>query len=380
MGQGFDRAEHAARWERAQAAMQARGLDALLLTTEPEFRYFAGFHTRFWESPTRPWYLILPAEGAPVAVIPEIGAPLMARGPVADIRTWPAPDYEDDGLALLAETLRERVPRGGRIAVPDGRETHVRMPFSTLTDLRRRLGARRIVGDGGLVAGLRAIKSAGEIEKIRAACAVAARAFDRLPEAVRIGDPLATIFRRFQALCLEEGADFVPYLAGAAGPGGYADVISPATEAPLAPGDVLMLDTGCLRDGYFCDFDRNFSAGPASAALAAAHARLLDATEAGFAAMRPGARACDVWQAMARVLDAPRTGRLGHGLGLQLTEGLSLHADDRTRLKPGMVLTLEPVLATGAGRILVHEEVVALGAAGPEFLTPFRRAPLPVIG
>jgi Xaa-Pro aminopeptidase len=73
------------------------------------------------------------------------------------------------------------------------------------------------------------------------------------------------VFRRFQMLCLEEGADWVPYLAGAAGQGGYFDVISPATDAPLAPGDVLMLDTGAIRDGYFCDFDRNYSVGRAVA-------------------------------------------------------------------------------------------------------------------
>jgi len=43
--------------------MARHGLGALLLTTEPEVRYFSGFLTRFWESPTRPWFLLVPAEG-----------------------------------------------------------------------------------------------------------------------------------------------------------------------------------------------------------------------------------------------------------------------------------------------------------------------------
>ena len=51
---GFADEEFAARLDRAQAMMAASGLDALFLTTEPEIRYFTGYLTRFWESPTRP--------------------------------------------------------------------------------------------------------------------------------------------------------------------------------------------------------------------------------------------------------------------------------------------------------------------------------------
>ena len=86
--------------ERPKIASQATGssrLDALLVTTEPELRYFSGFQSQFWESPTRPWFLIVPRDGRPVAVIPEIGAAGMAETWVEDIRTWPAPQPEDDG-------------------------------------------------------------------------------------------------------------------------------------------------------------------------------------------------------------------------------------------------------------------------------------------
>jgi putative spermidine/putrescine transport system permease protein len=75
-GRGFDRSEFEARTARAQALMADHGLAALLLTTEPEVRYFTGYLTRFWESPARPWFLLVPASGAPIAVIPSIGAVL----------------------------------------------------------------------------------------------------------------------------------------------------------------------------------------------------------------------------------------------------------------------------------------------------------------
>ena len=75
---GFPEEEFASRCAAAQAAMARRGVDAMLFASEPEIRYFAGFMTPFWKSPTRPWFLVLPLMGRPVAIIPTIGVPLMS--------------------------------------------------------------------------------------------------------------------------------------------------------------------------------------------------------------------------------------------------------------------------------------------------------------
>jgi len=141
-----------------------------------------------------------------------------------------------------------------------------------------------------------------------------------------------------------------------------------------------MLDTGAVRGGYFCDYDRNFAIGRATARQQAAHARLIDATHAGLEAARPGRRACDIWRAMAGIAGGgEEAGRLGHGLGMQLTEGLSLTAGDRTELRPGMVITLEPGVEVSPGRIMVHEEVIAITDGAPRELSPFAGRELPVI-
>lgn len=369
----FPEAEYRARVARAQALMQAAALDALLLTTEADVRYVTGFLTRFWESPTRPWYVVLPASGAPVAVIPSIGAALMGRTWITDIRTWRAPDLADDGVSLLAQTLREIAGQGGCVGVPMAHESHLRMPLADWTRLQECLPSLRFAGDAGIMRQLRLVKSEAEIARIHAACDIASRAFARVPEIAGAGIPLDQVFRHFQILCLEEGADWVPYLAGAAGPGGYDDVISPADDRPLQRGDVLMLDTGLMRDGYFCDFDRNFSIGTPSNEVRAAHARLLDAVVAALDVARPGAVAADLYQAMDRVLTGGKgggdTGRLGHGIGLQLTEGLSLIPEDRTELQPGMVIALEPGLTQGTGRIMVHEENIVIREGAPQYLS-----------
>ena len=57
---GFPDDEFAARCAAMQAAMAREGVDAMLFASEPEIRYFTGFLTPFWQSPTRPWFLVLP--------------------------------------------------------------------------------------------------------------------------------------------------------------------------------------------------------------------------------------------------------------------------------------------------------------------------------
>lgn len=367
---GFPDAEFRARVTRAQAMMACEGLDALLLTTEPEVRYYTGFLTRFWESPTRPWFLVVPLKGDPIAVIPSIGAHLMGQTWIKDIRTWAAPDYGDDGVGLLADCLGEVVPKDGKIGVADQMESHLKMPLADFETLKQAIAPRTVTSDAQITRRLRMVKSPTEVAKITHACAIADRAFGRVPEIARAGTALSQVFRDFQRLLLEEGADWVPYLAGAAEPGGYGDVISPASDAALAEGDVLMLDTGAVWDGYFCDFDRNFSVGPASADVEEAHARLIDATQAAFAMARPGALICDLFHAMdAVVVSDGDAGRLGHGLGMQLTEWPSIIAADRTELVAGMVLTLEPGTKLPCGKIMVHEENIVIEPDGARYLS-----------
>ncbi|MEM9676411.1 MAG: Xaa-Pro peptidase family protein [Pseudomonadota bacterium] len=368
---GSTEADYRQRFTKAQFLMADAGVDALLLTTPSEFTYFAGFLTRFWESPARPWYLILPASGEPVAVIPAIGEVLMARSVVRDIRTWSSPDLIDDGVSLLADTLKQL--RVARVGIPSGAETHMRVPLDDFAALKASLPKVRFGDDVGITRRLRMVKSVAEIEAIRTVCRIGERAFARVHEIAREGTPLDEVFRRFQMLCLEEGADWVPYLAGAAGQHGVADVISPANDRPLAKGDVLMLDTGLVKGGYFCDFDRNYSVGAPSDLVASAHAKSVEAAKAGLQASRPGVRACDVFHAMDAVCSVGSgtvsAGRMGHGLGLQLTEWPSLMAQDETVLEAGMVLTLEPVVETKNGFMIVHEENIVVTESGAEWLT-----------
>ena len=379
----FPAQEYRTRTARLQEGMVAQGLAALLLTSPADIFYTTGFLTRFWESPARPWFVIVPNAGDPVAVIPSIGADLMGRTWLRDIRTWDAPNPRDDGISLLTETLATVVAPQGQIGLPMGLETHLRMPLQNFETLRVQLAPRRFVDATACVQRVREVKSEAEIDKIRTACTVAARAFARVPEFAHAGQPLAEVFRDFQITLLAEGADWVSYVAGAAGPDGYGDVISPADQQPLQRGDILMLDTGAVKCGYFCDFDRNFAVGPASDTARCAHAALWQATEDAWAELRPGMLARDVHNLLCEGLqkrgETPTVGRFGHGLGLTLTEWPSFTPLDETPLHAGMVLTLEPGCVTWDGRIMVHEENFVLHDDGPELLSPRAPEDLPEI-
>ena len=381
---GFPVSEYESRLDRVQRLMKHESIAALLLTTEPEIRYFSGFLTQFWESPTRPWFMVVPAVGKPLAVIPEIGAAYMSQTWIDDIRTWPSPLPEDDGVTLLAQTLRELGGRTARIGLPMGPETHLRMPLADFNRLRDKVTGAEFVDATPVVQALRLRKSRAEIARIAHVCDLVSGAFVAVAQMVREGDSERDVFRAFKIEILRRGADDVPYLVGGAGSGGYDDIISPPSDRRLQRGDVLMLDTGSLFEGYFCDFDRNFGVAHATDATRRAYDALYRATEAGLRAAHPGARCADLFAAMWHVLDAAggsgsATGRLGHGLGMQLTEWPSLTPADQTVLQPGMVLTLEPGLTMGPGKTMVHEENIVIRDDGPELLTTRAPAELPII-
>ena len=397
---GFPTREYEHRLSRAQRAMARDGLDLLLLTTEADVRWFSGFLTRFWQSPTRPWFLLVPASGRPVAVIPSIGEACMRRTWVRDIRTWSSPDLADDGVGLLAATIGELAGTGAtsgasagslagvRVGTSMSAGTHLRMPLADFERLRHALPGSGWHDATALLNALRAIKSEAEIAKIRHVCLAASRAFAALPELVAIGMPDDEAFRAFTIRCLEEGVDEVGYLVGAAGEGGYGDIISPPSGRPLAAGDVLILDTGCTFDGHFCDFDRNWALGRAGTAASSAYRVVWEATEAGLEAAKPGVRCDELYRRMARVMTPHAlvtdgagggVGRSGHGLGTELTEPPSLMPGDRTELRPGMVITLEPGFEFAPGKMMVHEENIRITEGGCELLSVRAPAELPIV-
>ena len=353
--------------------MAVEEMDALLVMTAAEVQWLTGVLTPFWQSPTRPWFVILPRGGEPLAAIPEIGAATFARSGCARVETFACPSPSPStwaALTLLVQPYRT-------VGVPLEDEASIRMPISVFDALR---GVHDVRDASALWRELRLRKSPSEIAKIARAAGAASSAFAGLPHMLRPGVSLGEAFRRFKIAALEAGADDVPYVVGAAHPAGFDDIISPAGDAELQRGDILLLDAGCTWDGYHSDFDRMFGIGEVSAGAANAYRALWDATEAGIGACRPGATFADLHEVMSGELGTwAAGGRFGHGLGLQLTEGPSVVPWDRTELAPGTVLTLEPSIIVEGSRALVAEEDVVVTEDGCRLLSVRAPRDLPLV-
>ena len=375
------------RMVRAQTMMRALKLDGVLLTTETNVRYFSGYFTQFWQSPTRPWFLILPLTGKPIAVIPTIGVVGMSNTWVEDIRAWPSPFPEDDGVSLLSQTLAELPKRFGRLGMTLGRETHLRMPQQQVQSLYASKHFD-LVDVSREVLHLRSLKSAAEINRVAHICDVTSNAFAELPNFARVGMTERDVVAAFRMELLRQGADHSPFIVSSSGPDGYDDIIMGPTDRLVESGDVLIIDTGTVWQGYFCDFDRNWCFGDCSEETKVAYTTVYQATNAGFEAAKPGNTTSDLYRAMWPIMQAGGAlgndvGRLGHGLGSDLTEWPSNTATDDTVLEVGMIMTLEPGMSylnkSGQVKQMVHEENIVITEEGAQWLSIRAASELPLL-
>ena len=99
---------------------------------------------------------------------------------------------------------------------------------------------------------------------------------------------------------------------------------------------------------------------------------------------KPGATCADVSNAMLSILhkndiSSNSVGRMGHGIGLQLTEPPSIMSNDNTVLQENMVIAIEPCLEYAPGTMLVHEENILITNNGYERLTSRTPRTIPII-
>ncbi|MDH3688394.1 MAG: Xaa-Pro peptidase family protein [Gammaproteobacteria bacterium] len=376
----FTEVEFETRVERARKFMTRERLDAMLLTSEANLEYMSGFSTQFaWNTPSRPWYFIMPRIGRCTAVIPEIGETnWRLTSWVQNVFTWPSPRPQNEGLDLLQTVIEKIKRRYGRIGVEMGPESRLGMPMADVLRLQQVIRPLEMADCIGVMRELRLIKSKAEIARIRHICQIASDTFDALPGFTAAGDTEKDLVRKFQSDILMRGADKTPYTAIGSGLGGYESIIMGPTSRRLRKGDIFLIDTGSRYEGYFCDFDRNYAIGAPTNEVKRIHDLLYRATRAGINAARPGYTAADVFHAQAKVLtdsgiELGNVGRFGHGLGKILTEPPSNKPDDRTKLVPDMVLTIEPSAMYGDRKILVHEENLVITEDKPKLLS--RRAP-----
>ena len=378
----FPKEEYLKRLDNIHKKLENENIDAIVITSPANFRYFSGLDSNFWESPTRPWFLIISKNGKIKALVPSIGLSAIESTFIKDIEVWQSPNPKDEGTSLLKKIIKT-FPKNSNIGFELGMETYLRMSIKEFLKIKKDLQEYNFIDSTNIVWSLRKIKSDLEIKNIEKICSITSKVFNNLINKISLGmseREIATIFKKD---LMNNGVDYIMYLSCASGINGYNQIICNPSEKKIGDGDILIIDTGSTLNGYYCDFDRNFGFGNINQKSLDAYNKLWDATEKTLEIIKPGISCKEVYESLSKNLFSSNVksnvGRMGHGFGLQLTEPPSIMIDDNTILEKNMILALEPSIEIENDLMLVHEENILITQNGNRLLTSRTPKELPVI-
>ncbi len=249
------------------------------------------------------------------------------------------------------------------------------------------------------------IKNAKDETKIRDAAELATKIVKKLSEMIQVGNTPAQLEKKAWELCEQNGA--TPSFADVPnenGPYGYSCCISvndeilhgiPSAERKFEEGDIVKIDFGLIKDGYFTDQCFTFVIGDSdSEALRLAKVARL-ATESAMRKAVAGTRAGDLGAIMEGIARAAGFDTLkmfvGHGIGRSLHESPEVPAfgpaGSGDKLKEGMVICVECQVVEGEDSVYVEDDgwtiksidggrgamveyMVIVGKKEPKILTP----------
>jgi len=378
----FPKEEYLKRLDNIHKKLENENIDAIVITSPANFRYFSGLDSNFWESPTRPWFLIISKNGKIKALVPSIGLSAIESTFIKDIEVWQSPNPKDEGTSLLKKIIKT-FPKNSNIGFELGMETYLRMSIKEFLKIKKDLQEYNFIDSTNIVWSLRKIKSDLEIKNIEKVCSITSKVFNNLIDKISLGmseREIATIFKKD---LINNGVDYIMYLSCASGINGYNQIICNPSEKKIGDGDILIIDTGSTLNGYYCDFDRNFGFGNINQKSLDAYNKLWNATEKTLEIIKPGISCKEVYESLSKNLFSSNVkssvGRMGHGFGLQLTEPPSIMIDDNTILEKNMILALEPSIEIENDLMLVHEENILITQNGNRLLSSRTPKELPVI-
>ena len=199
----------------------------------------------------------------------------------------------------------------------------------------------------GVVEELRLVKDAGEVARIRTACAIADAALAEVrhrlaqqPSEIEFGLELDAAMRRLGA------ADVSFETIVASGPNGAKPHHHPSHRT-IESGDLVVIDFGALVDGYHSDMTRTVAVGDVGLDRLRMLEVVLASQQAGVEAVAPGVSAADVDAVCRAVIDEAGWGEAflhstGHGVGLDIHEEPRVSGRSTATLVAGHVVTVEP--------------------------------------
>jgi Xaa-Pro aminopeptidase len=338
--------KYAARRDRLRKLVQQAKADALLVTNFRNVTYLTGFTGD--DS-----YLLVTLAGETLISDMRYSTQLEEECPGVKLEIRAPGDQMPPAVAAVAK--RTRVKQLGIEAES--------APVALERALGEALPGVALVATSNLVERLRLVKDKNEVQQIREACRQAERAYEVVRALVtpqmtelELAAELEYQARRFGARALS----FPPIVA--VGPRAALPHATPSTT-PLSKSDFVLVDWGADSGLYMSDLTRIVVTGKISPKLRKIYGVVLTAQLAAIDAIRPGLTCEQVDRVARRIISRAGLGPLGHGLGhgigLEIHEAPRLTVGQKTKLRPGMTVTVEPgIYVPGWGGVRIEDDVL----------------------
>jgi Xaa-Pro aminopeptidase len=341
---------HEKRVRDVQHLLKKEGLDALVVSRPLEQDFLTGFRMD--------GYIMLISRREAWAFMPKMLLEQF-REKVAFVDAS-APDN-----LLEAVVSRARDSKLRKTAFEPGTETYLRGTFWK---------KQGFVERGGLIALLRSVKEGEEISILRRSCRMAAKAFTLVKPRIKSGRTEISVSRELDDIMQAMGARGPSFnLIVGFGP----DSALPhheSSDRPLRNNSAVLLDFGCVYNGYCSDITRTYFHGKPDAEFKQVYSIVEQAQKAGVKKVKAGVRAHDVDKVCRDHIVAAGFGQYfihntGHGLGLEIHEPPTLKPGSEDILRAGMAVTVEPGIYLHGKFGVRIEDSVLVKKNGCEILT-----------
>ena len=249
-------------------------------------------------------------------------------------------------------------------------------PAKFLLPVMKQLKDADFINGSYIVDEMRMVKDEAEKELMREASLINDKAMDDMIHAFEEGiteNEMAKKLLDFYASHGGQGYSFPPIVGyGANGADGHHG----CDDTPLKAGDSIVIDMGCMYNGYCSDMTRTVFYKEVSEKQEYVYNLVLKAQLAAEAIIKPGVRLCDIDKAARDIITEGGYGpnfnhRLGHFIGQEVHEYGDVSANFDMEVKEGMIFSIEPgVYIEGEFGVRI-EDLVMVTKDGVEILNKY---------
>lgn len=399
LGHDFSKEEYELRLRRARDLMDESGLDALVITSGANGRWFTSFlEPHEWHDRCQArsaWYILTPTDDylymTPTACGEHFNTTRRSTW-VTHIRAiverahWPRHEIWD--ITQMPWVFSELELERGRLGFELGDCMTMGISFSDFIRLRELMPQAHLVDGSSVIRRLMQKPTPEEISRVRRACEAGVWIHEQVPHVLKTGMTEKEFRARLGEVFAEKFGEGYSYQ-----PDGAWDIRNPgsgdssffhhvATDRVFRRGDTVFRGwSGASYRGYAADVDRLWHIGEPPPQVERLYRINWECVRAMEESIRSGSLMSEVYAACARVeeengLPKRLAGRVGHGL--RNTSGLSVHPDNHTVLEPGMLFSCEPMFGDEWGFFDLEDQCLVT-ETGCEIL--HKRAPeqVPVI-